>query len=217
MVLRRLGRYLDSSLWVVPVLCILGAVVLALATTAIDRYFGHGLIPQAITGNPNAAQSILSSVASSTVTLLSLALTLTLVVVQLAMGQFSPRIVRALLSDRRTQLAIGLFVTTFVYSMLVLRRIDSQGDVLPGLSVLVAYALMLASIVGLILYLHHSGQRLRVGGLISLVGDELRKQIDEFYPAEGAASNPQDEQIVVGIVVIVHRLCAAGRVLLSSG
>jgi uncharacterized membrane protein len=59
---------------------------------------------------------------------------------------------------------------------------------------------MLSIIVGLILYLHHTGQKLRVGGLINLVGDELRNQIDDYYPAEmaEAASGPQDEEIVVG-------------------
>jgi len=164
MPLYRLGHTLHHSLWLVPLLCVLGGIGLALGTTAIDRYFDHALIPQSVTGNPSAAQTILSMTATSMVTLTSVTLTLTLVLVQLAMGQFSPRIVQALLSDRRTQLALGLFVATFVYSMLVLRRIDSQGDVLPGLSVLVAYALMLASIIGLILYLHHTGQRLRVGG-----------------------------------------------------
>ena len=201
MPLRRLGHYLDSSLWVVPVLCILGSIVLALGTTAIDRYFGHGLILKAITGNPNTAQNILNSIASSAVTLLSLALTLTLVVVQLAMGQFSPRIVRALLSDRRTQLAIGLFAGTFVYSMLVLCRIDPQAPVVPGLSVLVAYVLIVASIVGLILYAHHTGQKLRVAGLIEVVGDELREKLDEDYPAEGAetASSRQEAgRVIVG-------------------
>jgi uncharacterized membrane protein len=199
---------------------VLGGIGLALGTTAIDWYFDHALIPQSVTGNPNAAQTILNMTATSMVTLISVTLTLTLVLVQLAMGQFSPRIVRALLSDPRTQLAIGLFGATFVYSMLVLRRIDSQGGVLPGLSVLVAYALMLASIVGLILYLHHTGQRLRVGGLINLVGDELRKQLDGFYPVDQdteAASSPQDEQIVVGqepgVVIKVDRegLIAAAR------
>src|SRR4051794_14089357 len=146
MILYRLKHYLGSNLWLVPLLCVLGSIGLALATTAIDRYFDHGLIPQAITGNPNAAQTILNMIATSMVTLISLALTLTLVLVQLAMGQFSPRIVRALLSDRRTQLAIGLFGATFTYSMLTLRRIDPQGGVVPGLSVVVAYVLMLASI-----------------------------------------------------------------------
>jgi uncharacterized membrane protein len=220
MPLRRLGRYLDTSLWVVPVLCILGAVVLAVGATALDRYFGDGLVPQAIVGNPNAAQTILSSIASSMVTLLSLALTLTLVVIQLAMGQFSPRIVRALLSDHRTQLAIGLFAGTLVYTMLVLRRIDPQGGMVPGLSVLLAYILMIASIVGLILYAHHTGQKLRVAGLIDLVGDELREQLDAAYPAEGheaASSRNEDAGVIVGrepgVVTMVDRegLIAAAR------
>jgi len=211
MPLRRLRQYLDSNLWVVPLLCVLGGIVLALVTTAIDRSFDHGLIPQSLTGNPNAAQTILSMIATSMVTLISVVLTLTLVLVQLAMGQFSPRIVRALLNDRRTQLAIGLFGATFAYAMLVLRRIDPQGGVLPGLSVLVAYVLMLSSIGVLILYLHHTGQKLRVAGLIDLVGDELREQLEVLYPAkaaEAASSRQEDERVIVvkgepGVVVMV--------------
>ena len=211
MPLRRLRQYLDTNLWAVPLLCVLGGIVLALVTTAIDRSFDHGLIPQSITGNPNAAQTILNMIATSMVTLTSVVLTLTLVLIQLAMGQFSPRIVRALLNDRRTQLAIGLFGATFAYAMLVLRRIDPQGGVLPGLSVLVAYVLMLSSIGVLILYLHHTGQKLRVAGLIDLVGDDLREQLDDLYPAEAtkaASSRQEDERVIVakgepGVVVMV--------------
>ena len=218
---RRLGHILRFNLWVVPLLCVLGGIVLALVTTAIDRSFEHGLIPQSLTGNPNAAQTILNMIATSMVTLISVVLTLTLVLVQLAMGQFSPRIVRALLNDRRTQLAIGLFGATFAYAMLVLRRIDPQGGVLPGLSVLVAYVLMLSSIGVLILYLHHTGQKLRVAGLIDLVGDELREQLEVLYPAEaaeGASSRQEDERVIVvkgepGVVVMVdyEGLVAAAR------
>ena len=97
MLLYRFGHYLRHNLWLVPLLCVLAGIVLALATTAIDRSFNYTLIPQTFTGSPDAAQSILNTIASSMVTLTSIVLTLTLVVVQLAMGQFSPRIVRALL------------------------------------------------------------------------------------------------------------------------
>jgi uncharacterized membrane protein len=199
MLLYRLGHRLRTNLWLVPVLCILCGVGLALGATAIDRNFNYGLIPQAFTGSPNAAQTILSTIASSMVTLTSIVLTLTLVVVQLAMGQFSPRIVRALLQDRRSQLAIGLFSGTFAYSIVVLREIDAQGGVLPGLATIVAYILALANIIVLILYMHHVGQKLRVSGLIDVVGDELRKQLDDSYPADRAepATSRQDEQVIV--------------------
>ena len=46
MQLHRLRHYLDSNLWAVPLLCVLGGIVLALVTTAIDRSFDHGLMLQ---------------------------------------------------------------------------------------------------------------------------------------------------------------------------
>jgi uncharacterized membrane protein len=213
----RLRHTLRSSLWLIPLLCVLGGISLSLGAAAIDRYFDYALIPQVFTGNPNAAQTILNMIATSMVTLISVALTLTLVVVQLAMGQFSPRIVRALLRDHRTQFAIGLFGATFAHSMLTLREVDPQGGVVPGLAVVVAYVLMLASIVGLILYVHHTGQKLRVSGLIDLVGDELRKQLNDFYPTDQATSDRQDGRVIVGrepgvIIRVDHEgLVAAAR------
>ena len=44
------------------------------------------------------------------VSLAALVLTITMVVVQLAMGQFSPRIVQTILRDKPSQFAIGIFV-----------------------------------------------------------------------------------------------------------
>ena len=60
------------------------------------------------------------------VSLTALVLTIVLVVVQLAMGQFSPRIVQRLLRDRPSQLAIGLFVATFVHTLLALREVQLE-------------------------------------------------------------------------------------------
>jgi len=90
-------------------------VVLALATTAIDRTSGFGLVGQGVTGTATDVQTILRTAATALVSLTSVVLSLTLVAVQLAMAQFSPRIVGALLSDRRGPTAVGLFVGTFAY------------------------------------------------------------------------------------------------------
>src|ERR671916_256684 len=145
MLLYRFRHNLGSSLWLVPLLCVLGGIVLALGTTAVDRYFGYGLIPQSVTGNPNAAQTILNMIATSMVTLTSITLTLTLVAVQLAMGQFSPRIVRALLSDHRTQLSIGLFAATFTTPAKSLGSADSSTP--PGTSCATTWTTFTQSII----------------------------------------------------------------------
>ncbi|MEV8378823.1 DUF2254 domain-containing protein [Kribbella sp. NPDC056861] len=189
----RARHRLRGELWIVPLLGVLAAIVLSLVTVAIDRAFGDRLIPTSITGEPDAVSSILATIASAMVTLTTLVLTVTTVAVQLAMGQFSPRIVRALLQDRASQLAYGLFAATFTFAILALREVNAAGDgTVPGLTVLMAYLLQLASIAALFLYIHHAGNSLRVAGLIDLVGDHLHEQIDRLYPPGQAASSRRD-------------------------
>src|SRR3954451_24560279 len=163
----RFQHHVRSSLWLVPLLCLLAGIVLVLITLAVDRATDYQLVPQSVTGTPSDVQTILSSVATAMASLTTLVLTITLVTVQMAMGQFSPRIVGALLTDRFSQCAIGLFGATFLVALLTLREVrDSPSGTVPGLSVLLSYLLMVASAVVLILFVHHAGQGLRVAGLI---------------------------------------------------
>ncbi|TFV91913.1 DUF2254 domain-containing protein [Blastococcus sp. CT_GayMR20] len=174
----RLQRFVGASLWLLPIGCLAAGALVALGTLAVDRATDYRLIPQSLTGTPSDAQFILSSFATAMVSLTTLVLTVTLVAVQLAMGQFSPRIVGALLTDRWSQLAIGLFGATFLVTVLTLREIrGSDTGTVPGLSMLLSYVLMLASIIVLILFVHHAGHGLRVAALIDLVGDRSREFI----------------------------------------
>ena len=126
------------------------------------------------------------------VSLTALVLTITMVVVQLAIGQFSPRIVQRILRDKPSQLAIGLYVATFVHAILALREVtingDSTGNV-PGVAVVTAFILVLVSIAVLVIYVHHIGQALRVSALIELVGDETRTLLDRRYRTRGQRSS----------------------------
>ena len=172
-----------SRLWFVPVMCVLIGLVLSTTTIWIDRRFDYELVPRSLTGGPDAALQILSTIAASMVSLAALVLTITMVVVQLAMGQFSPRIVQTILQDKPSQFAIGLFVATFVHAMLTLREIGTgDGDVVPGLAIVVSYVLVLMSVAVLVLYVDHTGRALRVSALIELVGTDVRRLLDTTYP-----------------------------------
>ena len=181
----RIVHALAQRLWIIPSLGVLAGIVLSLVTVAIDRRNENGLLSQSIVGNATDAQSILTTIATSVVTLTSMVLTVTLVAVQLAMGQFSPRIVRALLDDRGDQFAIAVFGATFTFAVFSLRAVDTGpgGEAVPGVTVLTALALAAASAFALFFFVHHAGQQLRVGALVDLVGDELRGQLDRRFPS----------------------------------
>jgi len=170
-----------ASLWFIPVACVLAGLVMSIGTIAIDRAFDYELIPSSLTGGPDAAIGILTTIAASMVSLTALVLTITMVVVQLAMGQFSPRIVQMFLRDRPSQFAIGLFVATFAHAMLAMRDVQFDEEQVPGLAIVVSYLLVLTSIVMLVLYVTHIGRSLRVSALIELVGNDTRKLLDRYF------------------------------------
>jgi uncharacterized membrane protein len=179
---------LSRGLWFVPLACVLAGVALSLGTIAIDKAFDYELVPEWISGGPDAAMEILGTVAASMVSLAALVLTITMVVVQLAMGQFSPRIVQRILEDKPSQLAIGIFVGTFAHAMLALREVHTEGaGVVPGVAVVVAFVLVIVSIMVLVWYVHHIGRSLRVSALIELVGTDTRKLLDALYTDQGAS------------------------------
>jgi uncharacterized membrane protein len=201
MKLARLLSHIRSALWVLPVTCVLVGACLSFAALALDRRYDYKALPTSVVGGPEAATAILETVATSMVSLTALVLTVTMVVVQLAMGQFSPRIVQRVLQDKPSQLAIGLFVATFVHAIIALRDVKSdpgaEGQV-PGVAVATAFVLVIVSIAVLVVYVHHIGRSLRVSALIELVGRDTRALIDRAYPRAGkGAEDRRPEPAIV--------------------
>ena len=189
---------LTTSLWLIPFAGAVAGIVLSLLTVAIYRAVQGDLIPASITGDPNAALMILGTVAASMVSLTALVLTITTVVVQLAMGQFSPRSVRPFLQDRPSQVAIGVFVGTFAHAMFAMREVRSfaeQGSV-PGVTILVSYVLVFVSVVVLVAYVHHIGNSLKVDSIIESVGEETRALLDDLYADDAASDGTTSEHVI---------------------
>lgn len=189
----RIGHHLKTSLWVVPLLFVLAGLALSLAATTIDD---GGLIPQSVSGDPHAALQILYLIAFAMLTLTGLVLSLLVVAVQLAMGTFSPRIVRQILQDRPSQCSIGLFAGTFAFAVFAMRdvRTTEGGGEVPGLAVLIALVLVLGCIATLVWYLNHITQSLRTAALVEWVGKDTVVVLDRVYPDRGTGpERPPDE------------------------
>src|SRR3954468_23020602 len=179
----KIEHSLHTSLWVIPFACAVAGILLSLGTVWIDRSVGDTFVPRVVTGDPNAALIILSTVAASMVSLTALVLpvtvaalmvllpglvlTITSVVVELAMGQFSPRRVRPFLQDRPSQLAIGVFVGTFAHAMFAMRGVRARGQAatVPGVTILTSYVLVFVSVVVLVAYVHHIANSLKVDSI----------------------------------------------------
>ena len=92
-----------TQLWPVPLLGVLLALLLGIALPRIDGALGAGtretFSAYLFGGGPQAARTVLSTVAGSLITVTSLTFSLTVVTLQLASSQFSPRLLRTFVRD----------------------------------------------------------------------------------------------------------------------
>lgn len=176
---------LRSRLWFVPGLFALGAAVAAVVMVSIDRTLGPDATgPFVFGGGPESARSILSTIAAAMLSFTGLVFSVTMLVLQLASSQLSPRVTRTFLRDRKNQVVLGVFVATFVYALLVLREVRSEVGVafVPSIAVWWAFALLLASIAAFIYYIDHMAHAMRASSVIASVAAETRDAIERCFP-----------------------------------
>lgn len=186
--LRRLAERIGSNYWLVPTLCVALALGLSEASGVLDaRLRLEGPAWYLFPGGPEGARSVFSAVASSTLTLAGLVFSVTILVLQLASSQFSPRALRTFLKDRPSQFSLGILVGTFVYALVGLRNVWGSSEGIerhvPSLSVWLAVVLALLSVGAFIYYIHHVSQSIRAVVILARIGQETRGTLEHMYPA----------------------------------
>lgn len=168
---------LRTQLWPLPTLGVALAIVAGVGLPVLDGRTQHDmpswLRAYLFGGSPDAARSVLGAIASSMVTVTALTFSLTVVTLQLASSQFSPRLLRTFTADRYVQATLALFLATFTFALTVLRTVrtgdDGQAGFVPQTSVTVAFVLTLASVLALVLFLSHLAREIRIEAMMSSV------------------------------------------------
>ncbi|WP_432488381.1 DUF2254 domain-containing protein [Kineococcus sp. SYSU DK018] len=185
---------LRSQMWFLPGVLVVGGAALAEGLVRVDSAFGDTTGAAGswlFSGSADAARTLLSAIAGSLLTALSISFSLTMVALQQASSQFSPRILRGFTSSRTTQLVVGAFSGTFIYALMVLRTVRSGEDgpaFVPGLAVTVAVVLAVACIGLLVLFIHRVSQSLQVSVVVSRLRDDLLEELEALHP--GRSGDP---------------------------
>lgn len=178
-----------SSFWFVPTLLALGAVAAAFGMVALDRAVKGSWIEAVgwtYTGGPEGARLLLSTVASSVITVAGVVFSITIAALTLASAQFGPRLLRNFIRDTGNQVVLGTFIATFLYCLLVLRTIRDVDDAkfVPHLSVTLGILLATLSLGVLIYFIHHIATSIQVSHVIAGVSRDLEDAIDELFPSK---------------------------------
>ncbi len=189
-----------TNLWLVPMLCVLAALALFVFSQSLDRAaFHHTLkLPRWIDqGGASDARDLLSATVGAIITTLGLVLSITVLTLSIAASQFGQRMLRRFMRDRGTQISIGIFAATFVFSLMTLLSVTSRPNerqYVPWFSCWVSTGLALSCIVTLIYYVHHVAQLIQVNTILADISADLRRIIQEQPQQEPAMAVPQVRQ-----------------------
>jgi uncharacterized membrane protein len=179
-----------ASLWFIPSMLVALAFIMALTLTEIDRAAASSELARErewlFSGTPSAARTMLSVIAGSLITVISLLFSITMLTLQQAATQFTPRVIRSFTQDRGNQIVLGVYVATFVYAILVLRQIRDSSAIgdqfVPVIAVTMAVILALVCLGLLVYFIHHSATVFQAATVIERVHQELLEAIDRLYP-----------------------------------
>lgn len=192
---RALLEYIRGSLLFAPGLSVLAAIALGLLL-ARPQFAVDGSSAPFFGGGAASAQGLLQAITTAVITVTTLTFSLTVITLQLASSQYSPRLLRGFLRDRGTQAVLSILLSTAAYSLIVLRSIrlpEGGGDgFVPELAVSIAVLLAIVSIFALVYFLDHVTTEIRVDTMLAKVRRSTSETIERVYPAQPSQPVPGD-------------------------
>ena len=179
-----------ASMWIVPTAFIILAIVLSMVMPWLDRqvtcepYFVY---------SASSAQATLSAIASGMLVFTGFVFSILTFSIQFGSSTYTPRLLRSVTTDPKTKLALGVFIATFIYALLILAEVaPGDSDYVPQYSVLlsvVSVGISILLFLGLIVDVTGS---IRSGRVVGDVDRRGRTVIEDMFPD---AAHPTPEQI----------------------
>jgi uncharacterized membrane protein len=172
----QLSSYLRSSLWIVPIGALILEQIFSLPVRMLDTRLGWSWLGLGVEG----ARALCNAVVTLTLTFTVFTFGSLLISIQVASGQYTPRIIATtLLRNNVVRYTVGLFVFSFVFAIQSLNRVENA---VPQLLVFLTGLLGFACLAAFLFLIDYAARLLRPVSLVQNVGEAGLKVIDSVYP-----------------------------------
>ncbi|CAL9393095.1 DUF2254 domain-containing protein [Streptomyces sp. enrichment culture] len=179
-----LREHLRDTFWFAPTAAMVGVFVVWLAAQELDAALVRSLQDDGdydtlaeLLRFADDAKTVVSAVGSAMMTFIGVVFSISLVAVQMASGQFTPRVVRLFVRSRITKATFAVFLATFVLTLLVLTSYDSNADPRTAVSVPLVQSVLTLVMVALslllfVMYVNATLRLMRVSHVIARIAAE---------------------------------------------
>jgi uncharacterized membrane protein len=186
---------LRPDLWRLPLVMCLATVLLFLITVQADWAAAQGrlTLPSWLSvGGPDDARAILGAMLGAVSTVLALIFSVALLVLSMAVSQFGPRILYRFVRDAITQVTIGLFLASFVHTLLtfVVTRHESGHAFVPQLTICSCVVLVGASFGFLVIFSHRIAMSIQTQNVVARIVGDLDDALVDWERQRGERAVP---------------------------
>jgi uncharacterized membrane protein len=196
---------LAASLFLIPLLYVVGGIALGQLGITLDGSLDIDArdLPLGVPSTVESARAVLSTVAGATVTVAGIAFSVSILTLQLASSQYSPRVVSGLFRDPFNKRVIGIVVGTFAYCLVVLRAVragieDGAAAVIPNVSVTVGLLLGIVAILAIVAFINHNAHTMDISEILAIVTREATHDLDAPRDAAEPSATQQPDVVPAG-------------------
>lgn len=187
--IRKFKEDILSNLWVTPVLMSIFSLILLLFAIYIDsslnnfNLYDEYLVYRIL---PGKLSNILSVMVSASITITSITLSVTVLTLSLASNQLGPRLLPNFIRQSKTQNIIGIFLSLYLYSTLLLVLINSEylHNTPMFISIIIGISLSVVAFFSLIYFIHHVSRSIQTDYVLSVIFHDTADCMDRMFSEE---------------------------------
>jgi len=188
-IFRRIYHLKDKIAFFPTIISIAGALFAYLMMYAENRGISKYLIeflPELVINDTETARVILSSFIGGLISIMVFSFSMVMILLNQASSNFSPRLLPGLISNRKHQIILGIYIATILYCIFILVFIEPTGSKyqVPGFSVLCSIVLMVFSLGAFIYFIHSISQEIQIEFIMNRIGTTAKKKLQKLLKLE---------------------------------
>jgi len=154
-------------------------IMLKVENHGISKYVGEN-VQHIVVNNKDTARTILSTIIGGIMSLTVFSFSMVMLLLNQASSNFSPRVLPSLVSNKKHQSVLGIFLGTIVFCLLVSINIlpDHRSYSVPGVTTFIGVVLGLFCLAVFVYFLHSISKSIQIGYVLEKLYTETLSEVE---------------------------------------
>ncbi|WP_299670113.1 DUF2254 domain-containing protein [uncultured Polaribacter sp.] len=165
--------------------CLFAYTMMYAENKGISKYL-IDFLPELVINNIETARNILTTFIAGLISIMVFSFSMVMILLNQASSNFSPRLLPGLISNRKHQIILGIYIATILYCIFILVFIEPTGNKyqLPGFSVLLSIIFMVFSLGAFIYFIHSISQEIQIDFIMNRITNVAKNKINTLLKLE---------------------------------